>query len=91
MVKFIFNIKKYHLMDLYPRIIQKEIINIIGDEISIYSDLLMSDNNIIKGRKQDSDKIWICTSPKTANMMYETYKQSLRKKKLERICNGKLN
>ena len=65
-------------------------VNYVGEienGVNIYSVPYMEDDSkVLKGRKQGSDKIWICASPKTANILYETYKRSLRKKKLERIC-----
>jgi len=66
-------------------------VNYVGEienGVNIYSDSYMVDDNLLRGRKGDENEIYLVASPKTANFIYETYKIGLRKKKLERICNG---
>ena len=54
--------------------------------IPIYLDEYMEDGKIIKGRKQGCDNHdYIIVNGKTADLIYSTYKISLRKDKLKRI------
>jgi len=63
-------------------------VNYVGiiDGISLYEDPYMEEDNKVLVGKKEGKKTFIVSNPKTANILYETYKRNLRKKKLERIC-----
>lgn len=61
----------------------EELCNI--DNIPVYSDPYMEDNQILKGRKQGSGHIFIIANPKTANILYREYIKKTRKEKLEKL------
>ena len=73
------------------------VVGVIKDGVTVYADPYMDDDNtLLKGHKSQEIgdvrpvRIFIIATPKTANMLYEQYKTSMRRKKLERICDGTL-
>ncbi len=64
-------------------------INKIGDidGIPIYEDSYMEDDNVLRGRKQGSDTIFLVANPKTTSIIYKQFIIKSRKDKLEYLNN----
>jgi len=57
------------------------------DGIPLYGDPYMDEDRIFKGRKEGSSTNFIMTNTKTANFIYQSYRNKLRKQKLQKLNN----